>query len=64
MIGRAMIVAFIGVPFGVPFLAIPNSSNFAIQVVFKALIPLIPCGFVIFGVSNPIMVRLKLTEKR
>ena len=30
MVGRAMVAAFVGVPFGVPFLAIPNSANFAV----------------------------------
>lgn len=61
-VGRLCVVALVGVPFGIPFIAIPSSTAFGIQVAFKGMIPLIPCGFMIFGVSNPIMERLKLVN--
>ena len=59
---RFLILIAIAVPFGLIFLLVPNDTDLAIMIVFKALIPILLALFLIFAFSDYLFVRFKLVN--
>jgi len=59
---RVVVILLILAPFGVIFLAVPDTANLSLIIAFKTTVPCLLMFFFLFGFGNLLFVKLKLVS--